>query len=143
MLCFKEQARSLQERTLRRLLNTSQIWFKTGCYRFLIPYFAEKRQTPASDLNSFSAAGNAWCVVVDITDSTKDGTPFIYTKNLAGTSLAAVSNNMNLNASIVPFGDNGLVVCQKGGSSFALRDSQVTYANFNPAGSTNSVLQPQ
>jgi len=95
-------------------------------------FFAAKSITPAKtvDPNEFAAANNAWRLVTDMTDGTPEGTPFLITKNYTGTLDAFT----DLEATDIPFGDAGLVVVQKGGSSFALKGTKLTIENLNASG---------
>ncbi len=104
-----------------------------GIMNVSFDFFAAKGIEPAKTTNSgsFAAANNAWRLTVDMTDSTPEGTPLLFTKNYQGT-LAAFTP---LLSSAVPFGDAGLVVVQKGGAAFALKKgAQMTLGNLNASG---------
>jgi hypothetical protein len=91
-------------------------------------------ETPAD----FTASNNAWCIVSDIMDTTKDGTPVLFTRNVSGTIL---TTNNTLTETMNPFGDKGAVVVQKGGSALALRSTDISIS-FNPVAATNTILRP-
>lgn len=72
---------------------------------------------------------NAWCVVEDITDSTSETLPFIFTRNLNiranlieedYSSVTADDISQNLVATLDPFGDKGFVFVTKGGATYSL-----------------------
>ena len=92
-------------------------------------FFAAKGISPADTWDQFDADNNAWRLTTDMTDSTPEGTPFLMTKNYEGTLDAFTE----LSPSSKPFGDAGMVVVHKGGSSFSLKGGQLKYELFNPA----------
>ena len=99
-----------------------------------------KSKTPTD----FTDAKNAWSLVVDLNDA-PEGTPFIYSKNLVlGGALPAAGSNLD-KAGLKgkqPFGQDGVVVVHKGGSSISLRGNQLTADNFNQSGVTTSTAAP-
>jgi len=91
------------------------------------------------DPSEFTADGNAWCITLDITDSTRTATPVLFTRNLEIDSLneplaGALTDNP-------PFGKLGVIVVNKGGGARILKESDLEEA-FNPANANNGVLRP-
>jgi hypothetical protein len=105
-------------------------------------FFAAKGLTAATDIDNLQAANVAWKLVLDITDSIRDGCPFIFTKNFdlssvptgGSTARDSISLKDEDGANGVPFGKAGGVVVQKGGAAITLKGAkQLTEYNFNPA----------
>jgi len=111
-------------------------------------FFAGPGMT-ASQGTNLLAAGNAWNVVVDVNDSTMDGVPFVFTRNLNIGSLpgqAGCSTPLSDAASSggLSFATKGVCVVAKGGSAVIVKPAQLV-SNFCPqvASATNNVLKPQ
>ena len=105
-------------------------------------FFAAKGLTAATKIEDMQAANVAWKLVLDITDSIRDGCPFIFTKNFdlstvptgGSTTRDSISLLDENGAQGVPFGKAGGVVVQKGGAAITLKGAkQLTEYNFNPA----------
>lgn len=105
-------------------------------------FFAAKGLTVADSIDNLQAVNVAWKLVLNMTDSTRDGCPFIFTKNFDLTSIpkggSTQRNSITLKeengAQGVPFGTAGGVVVQKGGAAITLKGAkQLTEYNFNPA----------
>jgi len=105
-------------------------------------FFAAKGLTVATSIDDLQSANVAWKLVLDMSDSIRDGCPFIFTKNFDVSSIptsgSTERNSISLKeedaASGVPFGTAGGVVVQKGGASITLKGAkQLTEYNFNPA----------
>ncbi|TAN39174.1 MAG: type II secretion system protein [Verrucomicrobia bacterium] len=105
-----------------------------------------------SDPSLFRKENNAWCMVTGLNDSVPDTVPFIFTRNLSVSDLSAflIGGTPKWNTSPpdnVPFGNKGVCVTYKGGSSFVLTPDNVS-SNFNPhtaqelQGQTLQVRQP-
>ena len=96
----------------------------------------------------FTGRYNAWNVVTDINDSTPDGTPFMFTKNLDITSVrtdqdfrAHLKSDVDSFGNPVPaFGAKAVCVVGKGGSAMIVKADQLQ-ENFTPPGATNRVLR--
>ena len=95
-----------------------------------------------SDESKFKADGNAWNLVNFTTGDSKDGTPWLYTKN--GPSAVPTGNSGISLLDVQPFATKGVVVVLKGGSGFTLKDKQLNAEFFNPTGvsSNLSVVGP-
>lgn len=130
---------------------TSTDWFKylvtSKVMNVSFAFFAAKGVPPykGNDPNTFAAANNAWIVTANLNDSAPDGTPFLFTRNLA---LNAQLNEgeadlaSQLDAGTEPFGLKAICVVTKGGSSFSLKGNQITWDNFNQADTNYPVLVP-
>ncbi|MGD9611370.1 MAG: type II secretion system protein [Kiritimatiellia bacterium] len=96
-------------------------------------FFAAKglASVKSSDPDDLTAAGNAWKLVRGL-DNAKEGTPFIFTKNADLSDLPGRDDTITL-LTDPPFGQVGMVVVLKGGSSFSLRGNQLIGGNMNPA----------
>ncbi len=92
----------------------------------------------SSDPSQFTAAGNAWNLVLGL-DSAKEGTTFLFTKN-APASVPVTDAQIVLINTQDPFRDAGMVVVLKGGSAFSLKGKQLTGSYMNPAQDTEAVL---
>lgn len=89
---------------------------------------AVKSSTPTD----FTAAGNAWNLVLNLDDA-KEGTTFIFTKNAQVTTLPTDAGTA-ITLQDQPFGTDGMVAVLKGGSAFSLRGPrQLTGGNLNPS----------
>ena len=95
----------------------------------------------STDPTGFTEQNNAWCITADVNDSTPDGAPLLFTRNLNINKLNytplydALSDNN-------PFGKKGVVVVTKGGSTMALKQDYLTN-NFNTVQASNTVLRPK
>jgi prepilin-type N-terminal cleavage/methylation domain-containing protein len=106
-------------------------------------FFGAKGLAAASSIDDLAKANVAWKLVVNMTDSTRDGCPFIFTKNFDVSSTIPTGGSTQRNsitlkeedsANGVPFGTAGGVVVQKGGAAITLKGAkQLTQYNFNPA----------
>lgn len=96
-------------------------------------FFSAKGLTgvKSSDPEDLTAAGNAWKLVRGL-DNAREGTPFIFTKNADVDTLPTAETEVEL-LTTPPFGQVGMVVVLKGGSSFSLRGTQLVGGNMNPA----------
>ena len=110
-----------------------------------VPYsfFAAKGVSAASSQSTFVGSNNAWCVTANINDSVPDGTPVFFTRNLSIDTLG--EEKVDLPSKVgttvkTPFGDKGVVIVGKGGNAYYLLGDQITYANFNPP-QTNDTLK--
>lgn len=91
------------------------------------------------DASQFTADHNAWCITLDITDSTRTATPVLFTRNLEINNL-----NDSLNGALTenpPFGKLGVIVVNKGGGANIYKEGDLEDA-FNPADEDNPVLRP-
>lgn len=92
---------------------------------------------------------NAWNAAADLGDHDPDQTPFLWTKNLVlAATLKSAQPNNDLSALLkwvdaqnnpTPFGDKGVIVVYKGGSTVKYKPEVVT-SNFNMCGATNTIL---
>jgi prepilin-type N-terminal cleavage/methylation domain-containing protein len=101
-------------------------------------FFAAPGVSAEDDWTKFTATNNAWCITRDIQDSTVDGTPVLFTRNLIGANLM---KSNTLSTTINPFGNKGVVAVLKGGSAVALRAKDIA-ENFNKVNATNVILRP-
>ena len=93
----------------------------------------------SSDESKFTAAGNAWCLVLGL-DSAKEGTTFLFTRNYDSTTIPMNDNVIALSKTQDPFRDAGMVAVLKGGSSFALKEKQLKGTYLNPAQDSSAVI---
>jgi prepilin-type N-terminal cleavage/methylation domain-containing protein len=94
-----------------------------------------------NDPTLFTEANNAWCISADVSDSTADGTPLLFTRNLNITKTDEKQLDTKMPGDRTPFGSKGVVMVTKGGGAMTLKKDYIN-ANFNPTGSTNDVLRP-
>jgi prepilin-type N-terminal cleavage/methylation domain-containing protein len=135
---------------------TSTDYFKwvvtSGVMNVSFAFFAAPGVVPVQDSTNFAAANNAWCVVAGVGESTADGTPLLFTRNLditdlgnanlkAGGTIATIMPTVKGDHENTPFLDKGMVAVFKGGSALSLRQKDVI-ENFNKLGATNAVLRP-
>lgn len=93
----------------------------------------------STDEADFTDINNAWCITADIGDSTPDGAPLLFTRNL---NIMSTDDDLTTALSDKdPFGKKGVVVVTKGGSSMSLKGDTLV-DNFNSVNSTNDVLRP-
>ena len=130
-------------------------WVVTGgVMNVSMSFFAAPGVPPANDSTNFADANNAWCAVAGVSESTADGTPLLFTRNLNITGLGDTDVKAGGNIANVmpttskygshentPFLDKGMVVVFKGGAALSLRQKDVV-ENFNKVGGTNAVLRP-
>lgn len=82
-----------------------------------------------------SRKDNIWCIPLGINDATPDGTPVLFTRNLAVTNLAQLKGRVvDTLDDVPPFGKEGLVVIINGGTSHALqgRELNLTWEEILP-----------
>jgi prepilin-type N-terminal cleavage/methylation domain-containing protein len=94
---------------------------------------------PGIDPSRFASDNNAWCVAVDISDSSPGFTPVMFTRNLNISRL-----NDPLTSALTdeaPYGTRGVIVVTKDGS-VVIRRANELQDYFNPAGTSNAVLRP-
>ena len=89
---------------------------------------------------SFLPPNNAWCMTANVGESTPDGAPLLFTRNLNIMTLDA-SDLKDAMIDVAPFGKKGVVVVTKGGSTMSLKQDYLTN-NFNSVGAKNDVLRP-
>lgn len=95
-------------------------------------FFAARGIPVAKDMASLTDDNVAWLLVLGLTDSFKDGVPFIFTRNFPAT-IPTTDADITLTEG-EPFGKKGGVVVQKGGASLVLKNKQQLKGNiFNPA----------
>ena len=117
-------------------------WVVTnGIMNVPFSFFAAPGVPPTQGTNviDFTPLNNAWSIVSAISESTVDGTPLLFTRNL---NVAALTPTPSIATSTnAPFQDKAMVVVYKGGAALSLRTKDVpTY--FNTVGATNAVLRP-
>lgn len=106
-------------------------------------YFAGPGTTPARDEAEFRGGGglhNAWCIVLDVNDTTPGNFPVVYLKNLNISTLAFSEN-------AVPFGDKGFAFATKNGEAVTVEKKEMNGEDFqyifNLQGKADvSVLEP-
>jgi len=91
------------------------------------------------DPDKFEPAQNAWCIAMDVNDSTRDMTPVLFTRNLDIKSLDADLKDALTEQP--PFGTRGVVVITKGASARTIKAGKLAQT-FNPAKDANPVLRP-
>jgi len=99
------------------------------------------RASPGTNL---VASGNAWNVTLGFNERTMDGTPFLFTRNLALSALPGATCNTPLtnDGSGLSFALKGLCVVAKGGSAHILKPSQIVTNFTSSASMTNLVARP-
>lgn len=132
-----------------RLFATSTDYFAwvvtSGVMNVDFSFFAGPNVVPASGTNAanFLPANNAWCIASGVGESTVDGTPLLFTRNLdidaLDESLADLA--AKLPEDRTPFGNKAIVVTYKGGASMSLRTRDIV-ENFNKLSATNGVIRP-
>ncbi|MCF7818409.1 MAG: type II secretion system GspH family protein [Kiritimatiellales bacterium] len=102
-------------------------------------FFAGPGMTPAKDENDFSADNNAWCIVLDLKDTTPGNFPAVYTKNLT-------LNTLSFDENSVPLGNKGFAFATKNGEAIAVEQAEMNGPDFehifNLQGQTVQVLGP-
>ena len=98
----------------------------------------------ASPGTNLVASGNAWNVTLGINPATLDGTPFLFTRNLALSALpgATCYTPLTNDGSGLSFALKGLCVVRKDGSAFVLKPDQIVTNFTTSASMTNLVARP-
>jgi prepilin-type N-terminal cleavage/methylation domain-containing protein len=123
-----------------------------GVMNVSFSFFAAPGVVPAQNSTNFAAQNNAWCVSTGVGESTADGTPLLFTRNLtiteindprvlSGGTFGDVMPPVFKGHDNTPFLDKAMVVVFKGGSALSLRVKDVQ-DNFNKQNGTNGVLRP-
>lgn len=126
---------------------TSTDWFKYAVTNQIIKgvdftFFSAPGTKVQSDEADFDAEGNAWCISVDLDESTPASVPFLFTKNIKpGADLSTLSTPA-LDPAAKPFGDKLGIVITKGGAVRILPGKVFTIENFNPTESTTKFIEP-
>jgi prepilin-type N-terminal cleavage/methylation domain-containing protein len=104
--------------------------------------------TKPNDYTQFEGENNAWAITADVSTTTRDTAPVIFTRNI-GSSASAKLNFINQRPYFQtsgqyaqPFGEKGGVVVLKGGSTFTVKKDSLTTNKFNSAGANNRPLYP-
>lgn len=146
------------------------LWFKIGeyqtstdCFRAMITngwlssgvdfrlFGGKGLKSPDNvfDPLSFSAENNAWCIVVGLNSNTPPETPFLFTRNVgfgskkeAPRTGATLDQMTGLNKNQMPLQDEACVVITYGGSVKTWPALYATQTNFNPTGSSLTILAP-
>ena len=102
-------------------------------------YFSDPDFMPPHNLapELFTGDYNIWCVVADITPSSADNAPVLFTKNLMLNSL----NEQPVLADTPPFGKQGVIVIQKNAKGRILKEADID-CYFTELGMNNKVLRP-
>ena len=102
-----------------------------------------------NDVTQFRWENNAWALTADVTSSTRDTTPVIFTRNIGNSASSPLTfvNDRNVQFQKTgnfaqPFGEKGGVVVLKGGSTFTVKKDSLTTNKFNSAGAKNRVCYP-
>lgn len=101
-------------------------------------FFSAKGLASADKIEDLGSANNAWRLVVDITDSIKDGVPFLYTLNFPFENSIPTGDALFKFNAVDPFGVAGGVVVQKGGAAMALKTASQRHENVFNAATTNA-----
>ena len=116
----------------------------SGVMRVNTSFFSAPGVPPpaTTNLTDFLGANNAWCISANLTDSSIDTTPLLFTRNLNVNQLSSgtfdYSAAMTENA---PFGRKGLPTVLKGGSGLVFKPDTLN-ANFFSGGTNVTVLRP-
>lgn len=119
----------------------------SGIMRVDFSFFSAPGVTPAkgTNINDFAEGNNAWCITADVSDSTVDQAPLLFTRNLNVNSLAeaepADNPQTKLLDSRTPYGTKGLPTILKGGSGVVFKPDTLR-DNFNAVQVQNVVLRP-
>jgi prepilin-type N-terminal cleavage/methylation domain-containing protein len=81
-------------------------------------FFAAPGMTPARDESDFTEANNAWCVLVNVNDTTPGNTPVVWLKNVNA------SDGTFLEGS-VPFGNKGFAFSTKNGEAVVVSAAEI------------------
>ena len=102
-------------------------------------FFSAPGFMPPHDLapEQFSSDYNIWCVVADISSSSADTAPVLFTKNLL---LTALDERPRL-TDTPPFGKRGVIVIQKNATGRILKEDKIE-GYFSSLGMNNKVLRP-
>ena len=102
-------------------------------------FFSDPDFMPPHNLASelFTDDYNVWCVVADITSSSADNAPVLFTKNLMLNSL----NEQPVLTDTPPFGKQGVIVIQKNAKCRILKEAEID-GYFTELGMNNKVLRP-
>jgi len=108
-------------------------------------FFAAPGVPPVT--TNFLGENIAWCVTMDISDSTPANTPFIFTRNVgaggaAPVNLAALSTIDSL-ADVEPFRTKLAIVITKGGAVKILPKKVFSADTFDPSGSSLTFMTPE
>jgi prepilin-type N-terminal cleavage/methylation domain-containing protein len=108
-------------------------------------FFAGPNMEPARNRSQFLAGGakhNAWCILLNVNDSTPGNMPVVWTKNLkvSGGSVGVDENEM-------PYGGRGVAFATKNGEAITIEKSELGDINdiFTPDTAQNierAVLEP-
>lgn len=85
-------------------------------------FFAAPGMTPARDEESFRSGGesvNAWCIVLDINDTTPGNFPAVFLKNMTDI------NTLSFDEDGVPFGTKGFAFSTKNGEAVAVERGDI------------------
>ena len=133
-------------------------WVVTGgVMNVEFSFFAAPGVPSASGTNaaSFKAANNAWCITSGVGESTPDGTPLFFTRNLylenlnellptttdLSDLLPSAGKGPSGNLDNTPFADKAVVLVFKGGSTMAPRSKDVP-SIFNRMSQDKDVIRP-
>lgn len=101
-------------------------------------FFTAKGLEAAEKMDELGEANNAWNLVTDISDSVKDGVPFLFTVNFPFDAIPTGDAIFTFKK-VDPFGVAGGVVVQKGGAAVALKTAAQRHENVFNAATTNAV----
>lgn len=102
-------------------------------------YFAGPGMTPARNEAEFGSDNNAWCILLNVNDMTKGNAPVVFLRN--------VSASGNVDASKMPFGDEGFAFSTKNGEAISVGSAELNSEDFKyifsiPSELSGSVLKP-
>jgi prepilin-type N-terminal cleavage/methylation domain-containing protein len=94
--------------------------------------------------STLSITGNAWCVTMDISESSSAETPVIFTRNISPNNQLSSANDHTLDSAEDPFGNLGAVAVYFGGAAKKLVADAASgeVKNFNTATNGNACLIP-
>ena len=94
--------------------------------------------------STLTITGNAWCVTMDISESSTAETPVIFTRNISPNTTLSVANDHTLDPDEDPFGSLGAVAVYFGGAARKLVENALTgqVNGFNTATNGNNCLIP-
>lgn len=107
-------------------------------------WFAGPGMTPARNKSEFLANSdehNAWCVIMDLDDTTPGNFPAVFTKNMN-----ISGGSLEFSESALPFGDRGFAFATKNGEAIKVEQGEIKNGDisviFNLQDKTVTVLTP-
>ncbi len=100
-------------------------------------FFSAPNTEVAEDEAGFTAAANAWCITRGVGENTEAEVPFLFTKNVTGSTLPSGVPTLDANE---VFGSEGVVVVTAGGATKRLLPNDLSI--FNPTSTNMPIARP-